>query len=394
MNRKAAGFLLAGLFILTYVRCSPVSFDKDPEFNKCQGASGSCVRINGMDEFEDTHFISGPRVDILFVDDNSGSMSPEQSNIAKRFSSLLNRIQNLDYRIAVTTTDISYSENNPPRSINLNGQLQDGNLVVMSDGQKFVSRDSVHKEDLFSAAIQRPETAQCEQWMQSNLSLRTKDQKSWNQGIFDNCPSGDERGVYAAIMAITQHGSEFIRPGAHLAVVFVADENERSFGQESPDGSGRDAYLLEDNDKANSLIDAVKTSVGADKTFSVHSIIVKPGDSTCLRAQSNQMAGLISGNYGTIYAQAAQLTNGVIGSVCEADYGAQLGEIGGNIVDRVSVLPLACQNPQGRLANNQIIEFNPAVSDLSYHMDGKNLVFNRDIPPNTVVHLKYGCPTD
>ncbi len=44
-------------------------------------------------------------VDILFVVDNSGSMSEEQQGIGNKISGFLSRINNLDWQIAVTTTD-------------------------------------------------------------------------------------------------------------------------------------------------------------------------------------------------------------------------------------------------------------------------------------------------
>ena len=49
------------------------------------------------------------KADILFVVDNSGSMYEDQVELATRFPKFLEAINNLDYNIAITTTDVSSS---------------------------------------------------------------------------------------------------------------------------------------------------------------------------------------------------------------------------------------------------------------------------------------------
>ncbi len=44
--------ILTGLVIGYFVACSPVKFEKDPNFDKCQNFSQNCVTVNGYDQFE------------------------------------------------------------------------------------------------------------------------------------------------------------------------------------------------------------------------------------------------------------------------------------------------------------------------------------------------------
>ncbi|MCB0370011.1 MAG: hypothetical protein KDD45_11450, partial [Bdellovibrionales bacterium] len=47
------------------------------------------------------------KVDILIVIDNSGSMSYEQSEMAKRFSGFVESLNGLDWQLGITTTDVT-----------------------------------------------------------------------------------------------------------------------------------------------------------------------------------------------------------------------------------------------------------------------------------------------
>jgi len=55
------------------------------------------------------------KMDILFVIDNSGSMSQEQTNLVANFPQFVSVLEasNLDYRVAVTTTSVDYHYRTP-----------------------------------------------------------------------------------------------------------------------------------------------------------------------------------------------------------------------------------------------------------------------------------------
>jgi len=358
------------------ISCSKGNFEKIPQTG-CDSDTGAC-------SFDETIFVSGGMVDILFVDDNSGSMSFEQSKMADRFPMLLSKLDDrmLNYRIGITTTDIASSQNQP-RAINQNGALQNGRLISYATGKKYLEPNTPNKTFLFLNTMKRPETLECESYITNAVASGVSQASAeYQQGYYAHCPSGDERGVMAAINTVRDNTDQLIRPEAHLAVVIISDENERSWGITDPQVS----YTLETDDTPQAMIDTVKQKYPG-KTLSVHSVVVRSNDATCLQNQNNQMGGLVKGFYGTIYEQLSQATNGVIGSVCESDYGAQMGQIGAAIVDQVEYFTLHCANPE-----NFELTFIPSSAATSYHLEGKRVIFDKDLDPSSKVRFKYNCP--
>lgn len=356
--------------------CSKGKFEKAVQMG-CDSDTGAC-------SFDETIYISGGMVDILFVDDNSGSMSFEQSKMGERFPRLLEKLDErmLNYRIGITTTDISRAQN-PPRAINQNGALQNGRLITYSNGKKYLEPNTPGKNNLFLNSMKRPETLECEQYITnavlSGISLASTE---YQRGYFNHCPSGDERGIMASVYTVRHNSDQLIRPEAHLAIVIISDENERSWGFTDSEES----YILEHDDQPQTLIDTVKAKY-PNKTLSVHSIVVRSNDHACLQMQNDQMGGLVKGFYGTVYEELSRATNGVIGSVCESDYGNQMGQIGAAIVDQVEYFALHCENPE-----NLALTFIPSSAALSYHLEGRRVVFNGDLDPSSRVRFQYNCP--
>ncbi len=395
--------LLLGFLIASYwVACAPKQFDKDPEVDKCQNFNETCITKDGFDYFDYTARANGGLVDVLFVDDNSGSMSFEQAQMAQRFSSFLSQLDNrfIDYRIGIITTDVSSGATtsaaddgassvlyNEPRAINQNGALQDGNLVPFGNGSAFLTPSVSDKETLFSDNIQRKETKQCEDFLRQYPNSSPPADK-----FHANCPSGDERGIFAANLFFEKNPSSFIRPNAHLAIVFLADEDVRS-SLYTTGGS----YALEEKDKPETLLNKVKSAYSG-KSLSVHSIVVKPGDTACEGKQDRQMGpasinpthgvtfNQVLGSQGVQYAKATELTNGILGDICANDYGSQLANIGANIVDRISEVSLACSAPQ-----DLTVSISPSKEGLTWTVNGSALNLSESLDPGTQIHLTYSC---
>lgn len=383
MNPVKAGF--TGLLIFTgLVACAPSMFDKPLDCGE------GCVRANGMRQITYQTKVTGGVVDILFVNDNSGSMSYEQNQIAARFSTFISTLQaqSIDYRIAITTTDISDTyrrdntePSNPARAINQNGALQDGNLIKYGNGAYFIDNSTANKETLFSEAIRRQETLQCENFLASYGTSDTVPTAAYQA----NCPSSDERGIFAAHLTVDKNPAGFIRGGGvHLAIVFLGDEDERSFeyGNMANPGLALNRRLAP-ADLPQNLIEKVRSRFGG-KSLSMHSLIVRPGtlknslsaseaadrvakivnedgtlntanspaslfnvgDSSCLSAQGAQSNGRFGGSYGYMYALGTRMTNGIEGNICSSNYGSQLQAIGTNLGSRGRDITLACSNPK------------------------------------------------
>jgi hypothetical protein len=375
--RRAFKILSAPALVAIYVGCSPVQFAKDNQINRCQNFGQNCLVENGLDHFDYSLTAGGGTVDILVVDDNSASMSFEQARLADRLNNFIQSLENqkADYRIAVTTTDIS-SATNAARAVNGNGALQDGRLIAFPNGESFLTNASgtiAQKDAWFKQTIYRPETIACETFIRNNFG-----QKNYATSYDANCPSGYERGVYAANLVVKNNPGGFIRAGSHLAIIFLSDEEEAV----TYNAAGATISHLEDMDQPDTLINSVTQIYGAAKLLSGHSLVT--ATEACYNEQNAQMAAYgVRGSYGWNYARVSQKTNGVIADICTADYTGALGQISTNILDRINSLPLGCENPK-----DLVVTLSQAVT---FSVSGRELKFSKALPPGTTVNLKYTC---
>ncbi len=361
-------------FVGLYVGCSPVKFSLDD--SKCKDSG--CVVENGKYSFSYSQTAGRGKVDILIVNDNSASMSFEQARLAPRFQNFITELDNqkIDYRIAMTTTDVSGTKG--------------GSLIYFKEGTPYITPSHSDRFSLFNITIQRPETLSCEKfianWIRSNNGdLLSIESSAYSQAYAQNCPSGDERGVYAANLVVKNNPSSFIRGDAHLAIIFLSDEDERS-GLYTSNG-----YVLDQMDQPSYLISNVKNSLGADKfnSLSVHAIVVK--DNTCLTQQNGQMLdeysptkGLVSSSIGEVYLAFTKAGWGVAADICSKDYTSQLGKIRSKISDRIKDIVLNCSKPTDLIVT-------VSGSPVGHYLDGKTLKFNQYLEPGTSVHLSYKC---
>lgn len=363
-----------------YVGCSPVKFATNTA--NCNDAS-ACVVENGKYAYSYSVTAGAGKVDILIVDDNSASMSFEQKRLAPRFANFIQKLdeKKVDYRIAITTTDVS------------GGSFpQGGQLIKFADGSSFITPSQSNRTSLFNSAIQRQETKDCENWIANYL--RANGASSINSSAYasaysKNCPSGDERGIYSANLVVKNNPASFIRSDAHLSIIFLSDEDERSGLYNIP------GYELNNMDYPGTLVANVRSIHGESKfrSLSVHAIVVK--DNSCLSQQNNQVLGdtpneatrgLVTGNIGTRYLEFTQTSPawGVAADICSSDYTTQLGQIQTNIVDRIKDILLKCSNPTD-------LEVNVSGSSVAHSVNGNVLSFNQYLSPGTSVSLSYKC---
>lgn len=354
-----------------YVGCSPVEFGLDTTACEADG----CVVENGEYSFNYTATAGYGKVDILIVNDNSASMSFEQARLAPRFANFINDLdaRNIDYRIAMTTTDVTNSR---------------GGKLIDFGGTYFLTPKNTSRHEMFNRTIQRAETLSCEKFIAD--WIRTYGKSSINHPTYaseyaKNCPSGDERGTYAANLVMQNNPHNFIRTQAHLAIIFISDEDVRS-GLWNQSG-----YQLESLDQPASLINNVKNKYGVEKynSLSVHAIVVK--DNTCLAEQNNQALdglnetrGLVSGSIGNLYMAITEQGWGKSADICSTNYPNQLGQIRANITDSIKDIMLSCSNPK-----NLVVTVSGA--NVSYTLNGKTLILNQALTNGTSIHLSYKC---
>lgn len=349
---------LFGVGFLT--ACNKVEFDKAPG-PSCQGFGTSCVTQSGIDYFDYNYVTPEPnlKTDVLIVDDNSDSMQPEQANMASRFSTFLNKIRQLDWRVGIVTTDM-----------NGTGPTQDGNLLPFN-----IPNDS--PEDSPETRYYLTKTT-CNGSACGNGTPATELNTVFGNTVRrPEVGSGDERGIYAAIRAIEKRDRGFFRDDARLAVIILSDEDERSDG-------GQRRPLESGNDYPQDLIDTVNQT-WSNKSVKVHSIIIKPGDQWCYEQQRGAPLpnpATRPAYYGSTYKQLSQQTGGIIGTVCASDYGQQLQQMGQVEIDRVGSVTIACSPIPGTLE---------VTAPSSWHLSGNEVIFTPPLPAGTTVHFRYQC---
>lgn len=275
------------------------------------------------------------KVDILFVIDNSGSMAYEQKNMASRVRNFLDVVRGLDWQIGVTTTDPSNSTLGDGRLVQLTGKS--GSYVLTS------KMDEMQSRDVLSNTLQRKETG-----------------------------SGKEQGIYASYRAVerafegTVGNKQLIRDGAQLAVVIISDEDESNSGPK--------------NDPTN-FVNYIRSSFNNEKAVSVHSIITRPGDTHCKSSQGY--------SYGHRYQQISELTGGVIGDVCAADYAAQVQGIAEGVRKTLKTVTLACLPVVDSVRKITIIKDGVPFA-ATHTVQGLNVVFDEMLPSGSY-QFSYSC---
>ncbi|MEQ9499699.1 MAG: choice-of-anchor D domain-containing protein [Deltaproteobacteria bacterium] len=221
-----------------------------------------------IDEFEQ---LGTPKVDIMFVIDNSCSMSQEQDAIATNFQAFIQfaQAQALDYQLAVTTTDVTTSGENG-RFVPVTGNA--ANRIVTPQTQPT-------PEAVFA----------------DNVSQGTSG-------------SASELGFEAAYRALTApnivgHNAGFLRQDAVLSIIFVSDEPEQS-------QNTADFYI--------NFFLSIKGFRNSN-LFSASSIV---GDNP---GGCNGAGG--SASAAPRYIEAANRTGGVFQSICTADWSRSLEDL-------------------------------------------------------------------
>lgn len=241
------------------------------------------------------------KVDVLVVIDNSQSMTYEQTNMAQRFGSFLDRLQGLDWQVGIITTDVTKNT----------AATTDGKLLQYASNKLLISSQDNFEtaKNYFAQTIQRPETG-----------------ASYEQGI-----KASYRALERAANS-SDPNSALIRQNSALSIIVVTDADETgTTSQNNPDELHK--YI---------------TTTYPGKSFKFHSIIVKNGDTVCKNDKSSGIkadgTSFQNSNetYGTLYTKLSEKTSGIIGSVCLQDYGQQLQLIGQSTSEQIKQTTLDC----------------------------------------------------
>ena|GEM_PF-2670347 len=273
--------------------------------------------------------LSAP-TDILFVIDNSHSMTAELSNLGQRFPALAQKLGNKDWQACLVTTD---------------WENERGALRPWND----------------SSYVLTPQTAHFETVFQNTLNQITQDNAV--------APSYYEHGISSAHdafdHAFTSMAHGCFRPNAAKVVVIVSDEDELGDGWTQPHSETPLPQDLPEN-----LVLKAKEMFGNDVSLSVHAVAVTPGDLSCLNQQRMETGTYdISYGYEAVrYQELVNMTHGIFVNICQPDYSESLSEIGDSLSKPVSDIPLPCnafvKSVNGHIfsVKNNVLHLDPALA--------------------------------
>jgi hypothetical protein len=352
-NYYSYQFVLAAAFGAA-IACSPTKFnayDNNPQVVNIRSSS-NCPEVSaGQYQCTDTFKVGSGKVDILFVNDNSASMSVIQTKLAAKFGGFIENLdsRDIDYQISMTTTDLLAAQQNP--------------LIKFGNGLKVLTKSDTGRVGLFNSAIARPETIGCENFIKSSyytLGSAFNQSNYYAQNYNNYCASNDERGLFTANKVVSENTSNIIRADAHLNIILVSNEDVRSgLYNNATYGS---QYVLDQKDRATSFT-SMMTATHPGKYWEFNSIITK--DQACASVQQNDFKDnannpirdvngnyVIGANIGLEYAalSASASTDvdgnpsprGLILSICSADYTSYFNNIAAKISQSARLMPLKC----------------------------------------------------
>lgn len=279
---------------------------------------------------------SDNQVDILVLIDNSPSMFEEQQKIGETISSFFNQLGDVDWKVGITTTDISGG------TFSTNGDL----LKFDSTNSYVLTKAVPDYKRAFLKTITRKES-----------------------DCYSNCASSNEQPLRAAMMAMDKRDTQnqgFFRAGADLALVIISDEDEMSTG---PAGATT----------PNDLISHFGSTWGSSKNFAAFGVVIVPGDTNCF---SKNTAG--GGNYGDFVSELAGKTGGLIGSICDSDFGPTLSKIGKKVSNLLTSFELSEYPLEGSIHLTSLPQ-----QSLEWHLESKKIVFKTAPSQGTKIEVSY-----
>lgn len=380
---------LASVFLGGLIACSDVKFRSDSSL-ECQGlGQNNCVvDENGFETFNVSKNFTGGKVDILFINDNSASMSSEQKKIQNEFANFINKLDSkfIDYRVAITTTDIE-SNTNTPREINENGALQNGRLIAFQSGLKFLTPNDNDRVTQFNSNILRNETLKCEEFIKSSMiaGANWQESTSYKNLYKSNCPSPEERGVYSANQTVLNNYDGFFRTDSNIVFILISDEDVMSKDYITL------GKTLDKLDLPETLAENIKTKFPG-QIWNFHSILTL--DNECKKNQDKQIIdpwgkpavlsslGELYYQFNTVLKDESGRPRGTLNSICDNDYSNSLvSKIAGSIIESTYETVLACSNPTD-------LKISPAIE---YSLSGTSLKFIKNPDAGTNVSISYKC---
>lgn len=357
MNKRiihtVAAFSLSSITFFSFQNCSKT------QFTESSAAASSSLDGSPVDQspvahakFFEVSQTSNNKVDILFVIDNSGSMAQEQAKIAEAFSGFISQLSNVDWRIAITTTDHTTDV-----------ACKSGNLCLLTSDKYYLDAQTANVNSIFINKIQMGINGSADEVglkvTQSFLKNKKADYKS------------------------------FIRSDAALSVIIVSDEDESRLSKEKtvtltgPANNPKVAGIIKEATTAigissQEFLTSIQTLIPSNKKFNVHSSILIPGDTDC-----KNKGGAV---YGQNYYDVSKATNGVVASICDTHYGNQFKMIASSIIGTVGQVNLDCA-PSGSIS----VVRDDGLQINQFTVSGSQVIFSPALETVGKYKVLYSC---
>lgn len=247
----------------------------------CEKGGSNFSVLSSTAQYEQESTYVPRKLDVLFVVDNSGSMSSSQTALASNFPSFINYFKNkgYDFKLAVTTTDAFYGYQFPTNGCSLCTAEQTRFRSGTNPKIYVIDKNTPNLDSVFA----------------QNVAVGTGG-------------SGDERAFSSFEGALSSSlNANFHRTDAYLAVILVSDEEDFSHDDINMNESYSQATLH----PVASYKSFLEIFTGGQSTvdFSVSTISIL--DSACKTALGNGR------KIGTRYMQLADMTGGSKNSLCD-----------------------------------------------------------------------------
>lgn len=234
---------------------------------------------------------SQPKVDILFVIDDSGSMSDHQKNLAKNTELFINAIKKVslvDFNVAVTTSDDFTNLWGSPVS----GNRKAGEFVNLG-GKKVVNGKTPNMEKILAANF-----------------------------IVGTSGSGTEKFLSIVEQALSKplidiENSGFLRPQSSLALIFVTDADDQS------------------NTSPQQLYDFLMAKVKPNSPAKVltYGALIHPTQTDCINTENATTTKIFD---------FIAMFNGITFKICDPDFGTKFTSFAEDIVSKTKrFIPLS-----------------------------------------------------
>jgi len=298
--------------------CGPSSSGDDDNGGDDDGSSGGPDAPWPIDDGDGGTNADGcEKIDILFVVDNSGSMSQEQMNLGTNFPQFLSVIDasGLDYRVAITTTGMDYTYNQalfpggPVLPVSLDGGDNGAFLQPSGCGmtRRWIEKADANRASAFACAT--------------------------NVGTSG---PGDEMPLAAMRTALEERIADgtnagFRRQDALLAIVFLTDENDCSYEAQVTLAFG-ESLCESQLEPAVNYYTFLDTFTGDHGRWAA-AIIAGPGPGPC----TSTFGDADYAERLTQFSTAAGSSNALVSSIC-------VGDLTVGLMDALELFDTACDN--------------------------------------------------